>query len=359
MKIACIDMANLKYMPYVKSYLNVIDLKKNDVHIINWQRESDDITIDSRVTMHSFFQPINSHLPLHKKFFSIIRYRKFLVHEIKNISPDFLIVHYQTTALLIFGLLKRRYKEKFILDFRDLTYEKNKIYRKLIAKIVSYSKYTFCSSDGFLLFLPSSPKIYRSHNVDLSTISNPNLDIKENFNGQDVIRIGFWGNIRNDKTNNSFIDNVSNRKDVELHYYGRAEQGLIDKMTCSKNVYYHGIYNPDDRFIFSQSTDLLLNAFDNDDKNTPYATSNKFYDGIVFHIPQICTKGSVMGDMCEKYGIGVTVDIRKSNFIDEILDYYLNLTFERFKENCKIAFSDILKSVDLYINIVDKEFNSK
>ena len=61
---------------------------------------------------------------------------------------------------------------------------------------------------------------------------------------------------------------------------------------------------------------------------------NKYYDGIIFRIPQLCMKGSFMGEQVEKYGVGIGVDPKQEIFTENIFSYYKSLDQKTFKINC-------------------------
>ena len=56
MKILIIGFTKLKYMPYMNFYLDNIDTKKNDVHILYWNRDlkDEDLSKFKDVTLHEF-----------------------------------------------------------------------------------------------------------------------------------------------------------------------------------------------------------------------------------------------------------------------------------------------------------------
>ena len=61
-------------------------------------------------------------------------------------------------------------------------------------------------------------------------------------------------------------------------------------------MFFHGEYKPEDRYTFVRSTDLIHNIYK--DRNMMLAMGNKYYDGLIFYIPQLCMKGSFMGEKC-------------------------------------------------------------
>ena len=128
---------------------------------------------------------------------------------------------------------------------------------------------------------------------------------------------------------------VDNR--FELHYYGREQQvakNLKKHVTDNdiKNVFFHGEYKPYDRYEFVKSTDIIHNIYK--DTNMMLAMGNKYYDGAIFRIPQICMDGSFMGETAVKAGIGFQCDPYKPSFTDDIYDYYVSLKKDAFKKNC-------------------------
>ena len=56
--------------------------------------------------------------------------------------------------MLLFDLLLFKYKNNYILDIRDPSYEKFKLFNQILKKIICSSYFTTISSEGFLEFLP-------------------------------------------------------------------------------------------------------------------------------------------------------------------------------------------------------------
>lgn len=55
MKILIIGFSKIKYMPYVNFHLDNIDLSKNEVHLIFWNKDrKDDVIPKKDVILHEF-----------------------------------------------------------------------------------------------------------------------------------------------------------------------------------------------------------------------------------------------------------------------------------------------------------------
>ena len=113
------------------------------------------------------------------------------------------------------------------------------------------------------------------------------------------------------------------------------------------NVFFHGEYAPTDRLQVAQNTDIIHNMFDNSDKTMPIAMSNKYYDGPLFFLPQLCTKSSYMGKLCTKAGIGFECDPADENFADKVYEYYMTLDAENFTDCCEKELARVLVEVEI------------
>lgn len=328
-------------------YLDNISSDKNVVHILYWNRDRkhENLSALGGYILHEFSEHQEDDVPVYSKIGSFLKYRRFASKIIRNGNYDFIIVLHTLPAILIADILKK-YKGRFILDYRDSTYENFALFKKIVALLVKWSRVTFVSSDAFRRYLPTgeSDKIVTSHNILLDSL-NHQYD-KERFGmPSEKIRIAFWGFIRHKDINIKLINRLSNDSRFELHYYGREQQIAIDlrnhaKDIGAKNIFFHGEYVPTDRYKFILQTDIIHNIYL--DSNTLLAMGNKFYDGIIFRIPQICTPGSFMAEMCGKYGVGIAIDPDNDDFADILAEYYSTIDPAKFKEACAIVLSKIL-----------------
>ena len=261
MKIALIGFTKMAYMPYMHFYLNQIDMVKNDVHLIYWDRDDKkDADAPDGLTVHSFKKPMSDAIPLRKKAGKILAYGAFIKKELKRIKPDFLIVMHSTTGISIYPTLVKKFKGKYIFDFRDLTYESIFWYKKMVAEIVKKSAVSFISSDGFRPFLPQSDKLLTSHNVNFNSDCSGAVRKTEK---KSPINICFWGLIRHGAINREIIKKLGNDERFELNYYGRAQGEMLKLMEEAqkeyKNVKFHGEYLPGDQLSFSKNADIIHN----------------------------------------------------------------------------------------------------
>ena len=352
MKILILGFANLKYMPYAKFYLEqLIDKKRVEVHMLYWNRDLKDESKEYNIIYHEFrmFQP-NSQKKI-GKFFKFYEYKKFSETIIKNEKFDFLIFLHTFPAVLLYYTAVKLYKNHYIFDYRDITYEKFLPFRKRIYNLSKDSYLTFVSSPNYVRFMAcQDTKVLLSHNLLEDSLSYREVR-RKCLRDRNVLRIAFWGFVRGITVNLQLIDALGNDKRFELHYYGNLE--LVEKEITEfiskkniNNVYLHGPYEPKDRYDFASRTDIIHNIYE-PDGNMENAIGNKFYDGVIFYLPQLCLEGSLMGKICKEKRIGLNCNFEEKNLADKIYDYYYSIEWKDFEKNCDQMLNDIKKEVQI------------
>ncbi|PWM47703.1 MAG: hypothetical protein DBX47_00025 [Clostridiales bacterium] len=362
MKILLMSNTKIKYIPYANFYLNCIDCEKNDVHFLIWHRdEQADILPQKKVTLHEFICPQENEISKYKKVISYIKYRKFAKTLLKKEKFDFIIILPALPGTLLYKYLAKNFHKKFILDYRDISHEKIRFFRKIIANLVENSVATFVSSDKFRDVLPICSNIYTSHNFDPQALpfrNNRRQLPREHY----PLRIAFWGFIRHKEVNISLLNRFGNDKRFELHYYGN-EQATAAAMKEHiaekdiKNVFFHGEFRPEERYEFIKNTDIIHNLYDVENDGIQAAMGNKYYDGIVFYLPQICNKGIYMGERAQKCGTGICIDLKNKNLADTVFSYYKNLDWEKFEAACDAEVENILKEYEKGEKIITDTLN--
>jgi hypothetical protein len=105
------------------------------------------------------------------------------------------------------------------------------------------------------------------------------------------------GLVAYEEVNRELIAKIAADNRFELHYYGREQQVAINLKKyaveiAAGNVFFHGEYKPQDRYVFVRRTDLIHNIYN--DHNMMLAMGNKYYDAAIFRIPLLSIRGSFM-----------------------------------------------------------------
>lgn len=362
-KVLLVGFTKISYMPYMHFYLEQLKKYNYEIHLLYWDRDGKpDSSVPEGVTGHRFDCYQEDSVPIRKKVFSFLKYRKFTVGVLKEHNFDLLVILHSTPGIVLYDMLMGKYKGKYLLDYLDFTYEDKSYYRKLVHNLVLNSIVTFVSSDAFRKYLPETKKIYTSHNFLLDSLKYGDVR-REKPRSLRPIRIRYWGLIRHENINRVIIDRLANDGRFELHYHGREQAtGQKLKKYCQdkavSNVFFHGEYMPVERYSFAAETDLIHNMFENDKTMQP-AMSNKFYDGLIFYIPQLCNKGSYMGERVNENDIGLDCDPYNKSFTEDIYNYYIALDWKYFEGNCDKTLNNILEQYDSGVDVLSKIFGNQ
>lgn len=349
MKILILGFSKIKYMPYMNFYLDNIDTKENEVHLLYWNRDlkEEDTTAVQGVTLHEFRCFQEDDVSKFSKIGSFAKYRKSARKLLLEGDFDFVIVLHSLPGVLVYRTLRKKYRGRYILDYRDSTYEGFAPFRRMIGGLVKSAKAVFVSSDAFRRFLPSaeSGKIFTSHNLLLDALSHRE-ERTEHGIPSSKIRFSFWGFIRHEEINREIIRKIAADSRFELHYYGREQQVARNLKAYAaqlgaENVFFHGEYQPEDRYEFVRSTDLIHNLYR--DGNMMLAMGNKYYDAAIFRIPLVSMKGSFMAETAGRAQIGFSADPYEADFTDRLYAAYQGLDRKAFAENCDRELDRVLR----------------
>ncbi len=364
MKILIMCFAKIKYVPYMNFYLENLDKKKSDIHILYWNRDlqEEDLSKYEGCTFHEFRYYQEDDVAKLSKIKSFLKYRKFAKKLIKTENFDFILVLSSLPGVIISDVLKKSYKGRYIFDYRDTTYEKFAPFKRIIASITKNSAATFVSSDAFRTLLPDSckRKIYTSHNLLIDSLEHCN---DKEFYGisSKKIRISFWGFIRHEEINKELIRKIAADDRFELHYYGREQQTALNLKAYAEeigaeNVFFHGEYKPEERYEFIKTTDIIHNVY-SATENPPmsFAMPNKYYDGIIFKLPQLCAEGTFVAKKAASAGVGFSCNPYDRSFTEKVFNYYNSIDQKAFFESCE---NELLNVFDAYhegAEIIKKE----
>lgn len=360
MKILLIGPGKLKYMPYAHFYLDIIDRKKNEVHLAYWNRDTkkEDCSCFNDIHLHEFSLFMQNDEKLLTKLLYTYKFSRFCKKLIREHRYDKLIILHTISGVMLSPILFTRYSNRYVLDYRDSTYETLGFFKRLVGNMVNNSMCTFVSSDGFRKYLPEehSNKIFTSHNLLMDSLEHREYEKVES----DKIRVSFWGFIRHVEHNKLLISRLADDARFELHYYGREQKDALElknyvRVLGAKNVFFHGEYNPKDRYEFVKRTDIIHNTYN--DRNTMLAMGNKYYDGVIFRIPQLCMVGAYMAEACSRYNLGIALDPNEESFADDLCSYYRGLDKTAFNAGCDTELDRIMNEYIKGTQIINHIFN--
>ncbi|MBQ3133425.1 MAG: hypothetical protein IJC17_04015 [Clostridia bacterium] len=321
--------------PYLQKYEDLLQAANTPYEILFWNRsgvarECSSGEIDILLKCHR--HPL---LKLVDFFRWSLRVRRLL----KNRRYDKLIVLTTVPAILLADYLKRQYKERYILDIRDYTLEKNPLFYRMVTNLVRNSALTPISSDGFREWLEPSDKIVTNHNI---TWNDRATDNREYF-ATPPFRYTFVGNVRLDEQTRMVLLALKNHPQFRSGYVGRMmPECELEELCCCE-----GIENCDIRgeFHYTEKPEIyrqidLINAIYanapagemSPGDSTPIP--NRLYDCVVFRVPIVCCKGTYLADIVEEFSLGFAVDAYLDDIVSCFEEYVASFDKEKFLAGC-------------------------
>lgn len=333
MKIALVCFSNLSGAPYIYQYINIIKKCNCDFDIIYWNRHNIDEKIDSvnTICLDDCFLDDDSNKI--KKLMKMYSYVKFVKKILSDNSYDRVVIFTSVPAVLMNNYLIKNFKNRYIFDIRDHSYEHIKPYFKIMNKVVSNSAMNVISSEDFKEFLPKSNYVV-CHNADLS-VKGVNERIKSDNN---EINISFIGQVRYANAYYNFLNSIKNNSRIKMNFYGFGLDTEAIQHFCKENhinnVYFYGRYKPSEKEAIIKGTDVIFNIYGTN-LHVKYAVSNKYYDSILYKKPLLVNKGTTMAKLSK----GIAFEYSENFDVEEFLKWYDNLDCVEFSELCdeKIA----------------------
>lgn len=294
-KLALIGFHNLHLMQFLYKYTDVLDAQGVCYDVLYWDRDIDD---DIKVKPFkgrkiAYRYKMSNYQPKYKKVGGFLGCIAYMTKMIRENKYDHMILLTTQTALPLHVLNRTVRKSKYIYDYRDLTFEKIGLCKAYIQKMISQSYFTAISSLGFTAVIGESSKLLLSHNV-----SRLKYEPIEKIPSDDL-RFVFWGMIRQLEWNKKICDTFGNVPGIKLTYHGEGDYrklALYCQEKAYRNIQFTGRYTTAEIPAFVQKTDILLNLYENDEKQK-LATTVKLYDGIRYGLPMLITRDSHMAEL--------------------------------------------------------------
>lgn len=350
MKYALIYPNNLWVAPFLNIYTKVLDHYKIEYDIISWCRYGDP---ESGIQYNNHENSRNSFTIL----WSYCKYVRFVIKTIKTNDYSHLIVFTPQLAIFMALFLCRRYKKKYIFDYRDLSIEQKAFFKPLMRMVLNNSYANVISSPGFKDHLPEGYDFIISHNFNVDLVRKA-INLEPLPFSADIIKLLTIGAIRID-SNYEVMDALGNNNSYALYFVGKglASKILEDyaKEKGYKNIEFQGQYVKDEEAdIIIQNT--IINIVYPRIKTHDSALSNRFYNSLIFKRPMVVTSGGVQGKYVDKYHVGLSVE--NCNNLDTVIkEYVLNLDFYEYTRNCNNLLRLFLDDYNIWLETVKSFLN--
>lgn len=338
MKVCIIGQADKQYLPYVNRYTEFFKRHNIPYDIIYWQQEEHAPLSESNEFY--FTKPLKG--DFFEKWSGYLQYRKYVLSILEKGNYDRIISLTTLPCFLLRKYLLENYKNRYLLDIRDYTFEKYKYYRDWVHRLVANSFITTISSKGFLDFLPKSDKIIMNHNVHFwEEEKNAAINLKE----RQVINLCFLGKVRYFDENCLLLDQMKNTFRYQLWYIGKPVPDCDIPEYCKQhninNVSFIEKYTDEQKPILYENIDIINSIYDKDDIKAAMALPHRLYEACIFKKPILSSKQTYLGELIAEYGLGLVVDIEKDDVLSLLNEYVNTFNPAQFTKNCNRFLNEV------------------
>lgn len=347
-KIALIIPNNLWVCPYLSIYTRIFDEVGVEYEIISWNRE------DRRELGIQFVHREKSRRKM-AILWAYIKYAIFLKKIIKRNGYEKLVVFTPQIGIFLSSFLKKRYKGRYIFDYRDLSIEQKPIFAKRFRVLLANSYANVISSPGFKKYLPTGFNYLISHNfnTDLVRKAMSAGTLPDEAEETKVLTIGA---LRKDM-NLELMDALGNKVGFTMSFVGKGlSADYLKNYAKSKgyhNVIFTGFYKKEEEPKIYNNYSFVNIVYPLIPSHIS-ALSNRFYNSLIFKRPMIVTRNTIQGDYAEKYGVGMVID-NCDELDKKIINYKKTLNYKKYEQNCNILLAVFLEEYTLFERVI-KDF---
>ena len=350
MKIALILPNNVWFCPYVCIYSKLLDKLGIKYDVISWNR----LGIEENAIQYNY-SPRNRNpiilLQAYRKFASFVK------KTVRKNKYDKLIVFTPQSAIFLSDFLEKEYHGKYIFDYRDLSIEQKRIFKRNFHKVLENSFANVISSPGFKEYLPNRYKYILSHNFDVDIVKtslNQNVDVNLNQNPIDILTIG---GIRDYESNVQIIKSLANIEGYQVRFVGKGPSAVALKkfaeLSGVTNIFFEGYYPKEEEKNYIANA-TFLNIFYPRKASHDTALSNRFYNSLIYCKPMITTANTTQGNYAYNYNVGLALE--NCDDLPRVLsDYLVRIDIEQYLANRKKLLNDFLSDYKEWEQIV-KQF---
>lgn len=348
MKVGIIVPNNLWFCPYVQIYRSILDSEKVPYDIITWCRDCKD-----EAGCIQYKTEIKTSNPF-IKLYSYYSFASFIRRTIKENKYDRLIVFTPQVGIFISSFLKKKYKGKYIFDYRDLSIEQSFCFKRPFTRLLKNSAANVISSPGFEQYLPKGYNYILSHNFDIAIVKkaldNNSMVVTPLRKTIDVLTIG---GIRDYESNVQVIDALANKEGFSVRFVGRGPSADSLKKRAvdigASNVTFEGFYPKEKEKEYVEEC-TFLNIFYPRKPSHNTALSNRFYNSLIYRKPMITTADTTQGNYASKYKVGIAIT-DCSNLDNDLKEYIKNVDQKEYTKQCDVLLNEFIADYEKFYNM--------
>lgn len=328
-RICIISLGNIYLSPYIHTYTKLI---KSHFSVIYWDREN----INEELPNSSIFRFRRKLTGKFSKLFSYFCFRKYIIKILKKEKFDCLIFLQTLGSVLVGSYITRKYRNKYIVDIRDYSYEGNRFVNRKEKRVIANALKCVISSEGYKSFLPSGDYLVTHNRRELDELKVGT--IKRRAKNRMVINIAFIGYVNYQEQHKALLLSLKNDSRFVVSFIGtRANE--LEKFCLDndiKNAVLRDRFDPSNILDLYSNVDFINNLYGNHTPTLDFALSNKLYFAAELNIPILVYEDTFMSAVSSKYKIGLTIDKIDNSTANKIWDYYHKIDWQSFADGCSL-----------------------
>ena len=338
MKVAIIIPSVHWNCPYADIYARIFESNGVDFDIISFNRK-----LDKEDTKYHFDYGLSNSSGAFKKFVANFKYCHFVKRVLLKENYDRLVVFSSQLGIGLLHTLLKKYRGKYIFDYRDLSVEQR--LKSPFRRLLDGSYMNVISSPGFKRALPQGYNYNICHNFNISVAEKV---IQENAGDgwRDGIKhILTIGGIRDYEANVQVINAVKDNDAYTLSFVGRGDSSEPLSNYCKENginnVSFVGFYKKEEEAGYVKGADFI-NIFYPRRLSHDTAVSNRFYNSLIYKKPMITTANTTQGDFATNYKVGIALE-DCSDLIHQLEIFQTENDFASYSKRCNELLSQFIE----------------
>ena len=342
MKVGVIAFNNLKFSPYVFPYVNVLQKIGADIDLIYLDRNG----------IKEDFLGVNlisvKWRAKKNKVVNFLAFKRDVTKLLTTKNYDFVIVLTTFPAVLLSDVLRRRYRERYLVDVRDFTYEDNRIYYSIEKNVLRDASIRVISSPGFKDFLPDF-----EYCLCQNTCSEYKTGAKRfSHSTNDKIILGYVGTIAYAQQCKKMIDLIKEDERFCFYFYGNENGTMpitnyVSEVNCER-IKCFGEYTPAEKGGIIENIDMMFNVYGNDRPLLRCALSNKLYDSMYFKKPLLVSPDTDMKRESGQFSYAIDFDNIKN--LDGLYEWYEKIETQEFESYADAYLKKVFESNEFFEN---------